>query len=196
MDYPAMHSSLTAIEVIFPGGLCAFSQQDGLLAFAGDELLLYHPSLPREVAAKLNDAAKHASIAFRIVNTRNFDDSESGRKAQEAFLKRLAKILGEYGLEDVRVSMDPCTLAIAFGGSCFARPIERLEGFLRTQAGLNRYHLVSGNGTVCRWERPVVPAFEVKLEPDRRAITDDDVTDLRIMLETLGGDVDAFVRRI
>lgn len=184
------HTSIpNLISALYPGGLRGFSAEGGRFARVRETVLLYHPRLPEDIRRDLQRLSR-AGMPVKLLRHRNFEGLDF-HEAAATMWRRLSPQLHERGLDDILVNAHECTILVSV--PYIRNAAERAEQIGRTLqscSGVVRYHILIGD-QITAWERPITLVQSSAV--GKRAVTHDDIINLRILLETRGNDIDSII---
>ena len=183
IHFLSVASIMLAIQGRFDGGLDQFKEDGGLISIvpgAPMTMFIYHPTFPEALRKELEAAEGQLGVSFRFVNTLNFEGMELDE------IKENMYTLGQQMLQhgDATINMNAVVAILQLWD---LRPkkelVEAAKALLKNLPGLVRGCICYSNKT--EWVENDVPGHIKLEEPTREmAIKDEDITNLKIALET------------
>jgi len=180
---------LVTIQMTYPGGFEKFMEAGGKASYDPESLYFYHPDPPKEWREALS-AIKNFRI--KLVTTRNFGESADVQSILEEINEAMKKYHSVFLERNIQagISIDPVILRVLIAGKHADRKLaeEIIKDLRKNVTDLVRICVAYGmhpeTDYVLYEGEPPQKTILSEQRPDReRAITRDEVTDLKIMLE-------------
>lgn len=193
---------LSALQSLYPGGLMQFKQEGGLIAFppTGDsDVIIVHPE--PEALRKIIESTQVKALNIRVVEEMNFSNSHHLKINEEILrmvnrMEQLFTLIGE-DFRQLRVTLDvnPVYIAVSINSSKKAI-IEQAKRVLEELEDTVRSFIVTPSKCIKVKDTDVVLLSDLlKVETDRKAISYDDITNLKIGLSQIDN-VEDFLYRM
>lgn len=186
---------LSLIQVNYPGGLIAFKANGGnTFAFPNeDHFIICCDKLPREFMEKMYSASRTFEADLVFFPNQNFQ-YESNEEVKEWTIKFI-QFLRDRKMGDTLPCISPCTIYVEARAHYFdSKEIDELKDFLHESNMIVRAH-VQCKDKIISLGKNRKPKITKEIQPDALPITEDDVCNLVITLNT-STDVSDFLKRI
>jgi len=186
---------LSLIQVNYPGGLIAFKTNGGnTFAFPNeDHFIICCDKLPLNFMEKMFSASKTFGIELVFFPNQNFQ-YESNEEVKEWTIKFI-QFLRDRKIGDTLPCISPCTIYVEARAHYFdSKEIDELMDFLKSSNMIVRAH-VHCKDKIISFGKNRKPKITKEIQPDALPITEDDVRNLVIALNT-STDVTDFLKLI
>lgn len=198
---------LSFVQTHFPGGIREFENKGGLMSvvpFKDDNILLYLPEMPAEFREAIEVLNKESALSVHIVDDLNFEGIHPAKV--HLILMELAKeVTDKYDLPSMLFSINnPLVFQIRIPSAVLSKKVvqEIAEMFSEKLPSIARGIIIAGDEIFPFSSNKVYEVAEEEdhtsykpVEPERKPITDETLTDLKIILET-SGDVLDFIKQL
>ena len=200
---------LSFVQTHFPGGLREFKNKGGLMSvvpFKDDNILLYLPEMPAEFREAIEVLNNESALTVHIVDDLNFKGLHPA-KVQRILLELAKEVTEKYDLPSMLFSINnPLVFQIRIPGAVLSKEVvqEIAEMFSEKLPSIARGLIIVGDDIFPFSSNKVYEVTEESkedltsykpVEPERKPITDETLTDLKILLGT-SKDVMDFINQL
>lgn len=179
---------LQALNVHITGGLQKFRDDGGLIVLLpGHEMTLaiYHPVFPKDIRKKLEDIQSSLHVKFRFFDTLNFEGM-SDIEIEDVQKELIERLNGAGFDDDMDMGITFSHVALNFYVTSRAKKsnIDKLKAVLKNLPGIIRASIFYNGRLEWIEQEPVKPLKKETVPGRESIISDEDMMDLKIALET------------
>ena len=181
------HSIFILIENNFQGGLASFKKEGGFISSVPNEVIttfvIYHPDIPETFVSAVRDVNNKGEIQIMLTDTLNFN-GQSMTIVLERLDDSIHSIMEKFNLMAVLANpFNPLTMIIRIPEKEFKNDeIDEIIDIINSNIEGIHLGCIIAADKVYRFSSNKVITPTIQKEPERVSITDDAITDLKILL--------------